>query len=933
MMRIGLAAAVVLWVLGGAARTASSQEAAPSAAATATIAGKVTDKVTGEPVVDAGVEMVGQGVTVRTDIDGRYSARVPPGRYDVRFFAPLYQGMRLQNVQATPGKVATVNATLNPTAAGVEVVEVVAQANRAAEATQLQERRKSPVVSETVSAEMIKKSPASDAAEVVERVPAVTVKDNKFIFVRGLGERYSSALLNGSRLPSTDPDRRVVPLDLFPADFIESLSVVKSYTPDLPGDFSGGLVDIHLREFPEKRSWSLGIAGGGNTQVTLQDYKTYPGGSLDYLGLGASARNIPARVPDNVTVVGTGEKEAAGRTFRDVWSPETETAPPNTGVSFSIGDSFGPLGVSFGSLYTTEYKRRSQIERQYQNAGTLALPDIKLRDNFLYDVSDFDTRIGGVFTAAYKLGTNHKLTFRSLIDRNTTDEVTTGNGPIEQLGPQSNELQSSLRYTEEQLAFGQVAGEHRFPHVWLDWRAAFSQTTQDVPDQRYITYVTGQRGVDNPAFSNDSLGGSRIFNTLSEELFDSAIDLTVPFNTALPFTTVSYGLPGKLKLGPAWSSRDRDFTMRRFRYRVPGGSFDLTLPPEVLLAPDNVVPGGVSFDEETQPRDAFRAYQRIIGGYAMFDLPLVAERLRLVAGTRFESSHIRLSTFDVQGNPVHPVKDNGDFLPGVNLIYSPREDMNFRLGWSNSVSRPEFRELSPTQFPSPRGLRPVIGNPDLVETKIENYDARWEWFFSPLEIVSISYFRKHLDQPIEQTVIPQSSNNADSFINADHADLQGFEVEGRKDFGFVTPRLRSLSLLANIAYIDATVVVPRETVGGVVTVQTNTSRPLQGQAPYIVNAVLDYTSPSWGSARLLYTTAGERVTSAGSFGLPDIIEQPRNELDAVLVLPLRIFDVPFSMKLAAENLLDDRVLLTQGGEIQRHYTSGIKITLGLTYTQ
>jgi hypothetical protein len=926
-MRIGLGGATLLCMLAANAAVGIAQQVP----ATATIAGRVTDKVTGEPVIDAGVEVVGQNITARTDIDGRFTVKVRPGRYQVRVFAPFYQALRLENVQATADKVANVSAALPPTKAGMDVVEVVAQADKAAEATQLQQRRQAPVVSETVSAEVIKKSPDSDAAEVVQRVPAVTVKDDKFIFVRGLGERYSSALLNGSRLPSTDPDRRVVPLDLFPADFIESLAVMKSYSPDMPGDFSGGLVDIHLREFPEKLTWSLGVSGGGNTQVTAQDYKTYKGGSLDYLGLGGSARNIPARVPDNLTVAGDAEKAFSGKLFKDVWTPQTDIAPPNSGVAFSIGDSLGPLGVSFGALYTTEYKRRSQIERQFQNRGSIDNPQIDVRDDFLFDVSEFETRIGGVFTAAYKLGTTTKLTFRSLIDRNTTDEVTVGNGAIEQLGPKSDQRETSLRYTEEQLAFAQLSGEHRFPWLWLDWRTAFSQSTQDVPDQRYTTYVTDVRGQHPLAFSNDSLGGSRIFSALDEVLSDSALDFTIPFKTALPFTDVWSGLPGKVKFGPAFANRDRDFTMRRFRYRVPAGAFDLTLPPEDLLGPANIGPGGVTFDEETQPRDTFRASQRVIAGYGLLELPLVGEKLRFVGGTRYEDSHIRLNTFDDLGNSVHPVKDDGDWLPGANLIYSVREDMNFRLGYSRSVSRPEFRELSPTQFPAPRGLRPVVGNPDLVETRIKNYDFRWEWFFSPLELVSVSYFRKDLSKPIEQTVIPQSSNNADSFINAQDAELQGFEVEGRKDFGFAAPWLKNLTLFANVAYIDATVNVPRQRTGGVATVATSTTRTLQGQAPYIANAVLDYTHPRWGTARLLYNTAGARITSAGSFGLPDIFEEPRDQLDAVLILPFRLFDTRFTAKLGAENLLDDPVVFTQGGEIQRQYTKGIKVFAGLSY--
>jgi hypothetical protein len=441
----------VLMLLGGPSARAVAQTTAPSAA-TATIAGKVTDKASGEPVIEAGVEVVELGTKGKTDIDGKYVLKVPPGRYQVRVFAPLFQGVRLQGVDATANKTTTVNAALTGAQAGVEVVEVVAQANRAAEATQLMQRRQSAVVSETVSAEAIQKSPDSDAGEVVQRVPAVTVKDDKFIFVRGLGERYSSALLNGSRLPSTDPDRRVVPLDLFPADFLESLSVAKTYTPDLPGDFSGGLVDIHLREFPEKLEYGIGLSAGGNDQTTFKNFRTYKGGSLDYLGLGGSARNIPARVPAGVpNGLDPGVRAALGRSFKNIWQPENEDALPNTGLNFSIGNSFGPLGVSFAGLYSTEYKQRTELERQFKNGGSLARPDLTLIDRFQYDISQFETRIGGIFTTAYKLGSNHKITFRSLIDRNTTDETREGSGQTSQLVANLEnglQTQTALQYTE-----------------------------------------------------------------------------------------------------------------------------------------------------------------------------------------------------------------------------------------------------------------------------------------------------------------------------------------------------------------------------------------------------------------------------------------------------------------------------------------------------
>ena len=913
---------------------AQGGEPAPPPADRGTIAGTVTDKVSGEPIIDAGVEVVDHNVTARTDIDGKFILHVPSGTYQVRIFAPLHQPVRLQRVTVKANQVARADAALPATAAGMDVVEVIAQADKAAEATQLQRRRKSAVVSDTVSAEVIKKSPDADAAEVVTRVPAVTVKDNKFIYVRGLGERYSSALLNGSRLPSTDPEKRVVPLDLFPADFLESLAIVKSYSPDLPGDFSGGLADIELREFPEKLSYSLGIAGGGNTQTTFQPFNSYRGGKWDRLGLGSDFRALPDDVPQEPVNDASNRRFAIGRSFRDIWSARSQNALPNTGYNFSIGDSIGPLGISLAGVYTTEYKHRTEIDRQFiKGVDANGNPGIVVGDDFKYDNSVFETRVGAIATAAYKFGANHKLTVRGLIDRNSSDEVLAGSGITDQFRNSPTtppvETQTQLRYTEEELAFGQLAGEHHFPWIQLDWRTAFSRTKQDVPDNRYTTYI-GIPGTP-PRFSEDSLGGSRIFGDLSEILTDSALDFTVPFKTGLPLTDVWSDLPGKFKFGPAYAYRDRDFTQRRFRYRTRNSqALDLALPPEELLNPGNIQPGLVDFGEETVPRDAFSATQEISGAYGMMELPLLKDNLlRLITGLRVENSYIVVKTFDDQGNPSKPIKNDLDPLPSATLIASPWETMNFRLSWSRSVSRPEFRELSPAFINRPRGLRPFVGNPDLVETKIENYDFRWEWFFSPLELVSVSYFRKTFDQPIEAIALAVSSGRpVDSVANSQNAELQGFEVEGRNDFGFLGRRLKDLSLQANVAYIDSTVIVG----GGRAQVQTSKERALQGQAPYIVNAALDYTNSRWGTARLLYNTAGSRIFRAGTFSLPDVIEEPRNQLDAVVIVPVRFFGVPFTLKGSAENLLDDPVVITQGGLVETTYMTGIKVSLGLAYS-
>jgi len=935
----GITGLLLCVLLFAAANAAGADDGAPGA--TGTITGKVIDASTSDPIIEAGVEVVGQGKKVRTDLDGKYTITIVPGTYELRIFAPLYQGTRLQNLVVKAGQVTRGDAALSPQGkAGVEVVEVVAQADKAAETTQLIERKKSAVVSETISAETVKKSTDSNVGEIVQRAPGVTVQNNKFFIVRGLNERYTSALLNGSRLSSTDPDTRAVPLDLFPADFVESLSLYKTYAPNLPGDYSAGLCDIRLKNFPEKLSYSVGVATGATTGVTFSPFNTYKGaGTGDYFGFGTDYRELPNNFPSSLREPpnSTGaRRQAFGQELRDIWTVRSETAIPNFAGNFSVGDTIGPLGVVLSGLYTTEYKAHpDEVDNQYANAERV----IPITE-FKYTIDDFETRLGGVLSSAYKLSDDDQITFRALVNRNTNDVVTVGNGTVEAQGGQPRATEQ-LQYIEERLAFGQLSGAHHFSVAQVDWRSAFTQTTQNIPDTRIVT----RQGGDDGSFTNDGSGGTRYYTNLEQHFTDSAVDFTVPFQTRLPFTDVWSGLPAKFQFGPAYAYLTNNFDLRRFRYRYPNSKsqqqVDPTLPTEVLLAPENVGPfNAFDFVEEGLPGDSFSGTQEIGAGYVMTDLPLFAgwkndagatvHQLRLVSGVRLEYSYIFLHTVNSQGQPVHIPKNNLDPLPGVNLVYNPRDDMNVRLAYSQSVSRPDFRELSPVQYPTVRGLRPTIGNPLLIEANIDNYDARWEWFFSPTEVVSGSVFYKSLSKPIENTVTNTTGGfPANSFDNANSGHVTGLEFEGRKNFGFLTPYLADLNGLLNVTYADSSVYVP-PTSG--VRAQTNTHRELQGTSPYIVNTAVEYGQPQLGTLRLLYNTFGARISAAGANGLPDIKEQPRNELDFVWLRQISPFGTPLNAKFGVENILNDRYLFDQGGLVQSRYRVGVKFNIGVSYS-
>ncbi len=925
---------VVVYLLIGAVGmpvlVEAQQQAAPG-----TIAGQVIDSSTGDAIIDAGVEIIGVRKDIRTDVEGRYAVKVPPGTYQVRFFAPLYQGARLEKVVVESNKVATANVPLKPEGqAGVEVVEVVAQAAKAAEATQIIKRQKAPVVSDNIGAETIAKSPDADAAEIVQRVPAVTIKDNKFIFVRGLGERYSSAMLEGSRLPSPDPERRVVPLDLFPSEFIDSISIVKSYTPDLPGDFAGGLANIDLLDFPQQLTYGIGLSTAGNSQATFQKFDTYKGSKLDYFGFGGNYRKLPSTIPDGL--LGSRPKaqlQQFGRSFKTIWETDSTTAPVDFNLGFQVGDRWGPFAARLAANYRTEYRsRRNQIEKQFIQGGNLETPEPVLADDFKFDRSVFETRLGAVFTAAYEISPAHHLSFRSLIDRNSEDETLIGNGVSEQtrLPTRSTEF----TYKQDELDFGQLAGNHHFDALDVDWRSALSRTKENIPDQRFTTATdASNNGVFS--FNNDAHGGSRVFQNLTEYLTDSQVDFTVPFTTGLPFTDVWSGLPAKVKFGPAYLHRNRTVDLRIFEFDVNltegGRPLDLSAPFNDVLNPDNVggsAPFPILFRDATQPQDVFKASHEIGAGYAMVELPLVPDRLRFIGGVRTEYSYIKLHVKEgTQGSPRTIIKENLDPLPGVNLVYSPRSDMNVRAAWSQTVSRPEFRELSPAVYPAPRGLRGLVGNPDLVETGIDSYDLRWEWFYSPSELVSLSGFYKTIDKPIETAVFVSGSAPQDTFSQNKDGKLAGFEFEGRKNLGFLTPALQNFTFLTNVTYVHSEVTAELTQLG------TSRKRPLQGQADYVVNAALEYVHPVWGTARLLYNTVGPKIAAVQDVtGLPDFVTGRRDQVDLIFLSRVEPWGVPLNLKLAIENILNDNYPTTVGGAIQEDYRTGVTVSLGVSYT-
>jgi outer membrane receptor protein involved in Fe transport len=890
------------------------------------ISGVIVDE-SGEPLIEAGIEITTTGQTFYTDWDGKFRIELPEGTYELRTFYPLYQGQRVQNVVVNAGKVTRLDLSLEPKGdQEIEVVEVIVEPEKATEATQLLIRKKAAAVTDSVSAETISKQPDPDIAGVVKRQPGMSVVDDKYIIIRGLSERYSTVTLNSASLPTTEPEQRVVPMDLFPSDVVESVNIVKSYTPDLPGESTAGLVQVDTKDSPETFEIKASGKLGYNSETTGKDYLTYKGGDWDWLGYDDDTRKLPGIIPDarlrRIGIGGIGftpeQLEKFGESFENIWNPKEKTAAPNHGGSFYIGDTIkDKFGYVFSFTYDKSYQNVEDEEVVLYRVGSGN--DLEVAHDYDIERSHKDVHWTTVLNLGYKLDAQNKFSLKNLYTRKSKDEVRLYEGFNDNL--RKDVRDTRLYWKEEDVYSAQLSGEHfilGLPFVTpikglestITWNLSYAIASLDEPDMREVLYEF-EPSIDDYTLANVTQSGSRWFTELDEDTWEGNLDWEMNVRDLI-------GHPLKIKFGPAASYRDRDFDHRRFRFthRNTAG-IDLTQDPETLFSPIYIDPDGFEITETTREIDSYDADHLILGNYIMADTS-VYEKLRLVGGVRVEYSDQELESadpFNPEADDIQVDNEDTDWLPALNLIYSLRKDMNLRCSFSQTLDRPEFREIAPFEFTDIHGGYATVGNPDLKRALIRNYDLRWEWFLSPIELLAVSVFYKDFDDPIERVVQP-TIQIRQTFQNADGADNIGFELEIRKNLGFIHHWLNPFNIFANYTYVDSDVDLDKK--GS--EIMTSSSRPLQGQSDHIANVVLEYQSDKWDmTARLLYNHIGERISEAGAFGLPDVYQESNDWLDLLLIKKFGKWGIKFS----AKNLLDEEIEFTQGGKLYHKFKEGI----------
>jgi len=799
------------------------------------------------------------------------------------------------------------------------------------------EKRGTSAVANVIGSEQFTKSGDANIAEGLKRVAGLSTVGGKFVFIRGLGERYSTTLLNGAILPSPEPVNRVVPLDLFPTSILDSVLVQKTYSAQFPSEFGGGVLQLRTKKSTDEFFWNVSSSVGLEDQVNFANGFTMPGGGKDWAGYDDGYRDIPGPLQEATAggqelrpfsrFLGKGytqdELQTIGRSLRNEYNPEFDSLPANYNVQTSLGNfhELGDNGAKINYLAAVNYSNSwdtELIERNsYKNSST-AEGGLEIEDDLDFVGTEHSIDVSAIVTAGLDINENHNVRFTSTTLRKTDDRVNelTGDLAAENI-VRINEIQ----YIERQLMSNQLQGDHYFPSInelVLNWRYSDVTATRDVPDNRRYRYdlLNGDY-----TFSTRADGNVRRFMALEDNASDFGLDATMVFYG--PANSVITAQAGYVQ-----NEKERNAEIRRYTFfdrgRLANDQNLLQQDLETVFAPENIGPDGFELRELTRATDNYVANNESEAFYLQGEVN-IDERLRVMLGARNETFEQRVDTFDLfnTDQAVTAGQASDDILPAFSATFINYEHQ-FRVAYSETLSRPDFRELSPAAFTNPVTGREVIGNPDLEVTSIQNYDFRWEWYFGFNDYVSFGLFYKEFELPIESTVRAGPAQQQ-SFSNAKSAENQGAEFEFYKRLDFLGGRWEDFYVQGNVSYIESSVEIKEEDKG----VLTNTSRALQGQSDWLFNAQVGYEPYSGVTATLLYHYSGERIAEVGTSGAPDLIAQPMGELNFVYI---HEFGDAWRLNAKLKNMMNERMEVRQGGFITTGFYQGRTASVQLDYT-
>ena len=893
-------------------------------APTGRIVGRVLD-ASGHGVSDAGIQVVGTTLGVNSGVEGRYTLpNVPAGTVTLQVRLLGYQPKTVTGLLLSDGATLEQDLVLTPATVTLEATVVTADAERGSVNAALDAQRRATGIVSAITAQQIRQSPDGDAAQAVQRVSGVTVQDGKYVFVRGLGERYTTTALNGARLPSPEPERRVVPLDLFPSSLLQTITTSKTFTPDLPGDFAGAQVDIRTREFPARRSMSYSASIGYNAAATGKQMLAAPRSGAEWIGFGGQERRLPRALgaAGDLNGISRTQMNEHLRSLRGVWSAREAAGTPNSSFGLAVGGEDPVLGHAIGYVASASYAFSQEV-RANEIRSTAILGDVDGATPYnVFNGSTGRTSVlwGGIANLSTWLGSHTKLTLDNTYSRTADNEAHSDEGYFEELG--FDIRRTTLKYVERSVRSHRLRARHVVGERHsLDWSVMSSAVTRDEPDRSDLVYgretdvATGER-LPWAWISYKPESARRNFGELREKTLGG--DVAYALEIGPPDRAVT------VKVGGAHRTTGRDADSHF--YNILGAALSRS---QREGSPEEIFDGRYAQGEEetliltsSTAGGAYRADEDVTAGFGMVNVP-VGGRLRITGGARVERWALGLDARPVIGERFRNRFRNTDVLPSLTVNLAATASQNIRLSASRTVSRPEYRELAPITYREALGDQETFGNPQLRRALIENYDVRWERYPSASEVLSVAMFAKRFTDPIERIDVASTGRSQLSFANAAGGSSYGVELEMRKGLATVSPALASFTVFANATLMQSEIRAGLDSLSAL----TNPKRPMLGQAPYVVNTGLGW-SRGRASATALFNVVGKRIAAAGVGGLPDTYEMPRHVLDFSMSVPV---SGAISVKLDARNLLDAPHLVGQGAVTRERYTTGRVLSFGVSW--
>lgn len=967
---------------------------AMSSAAMSTVTGKVFDEITGEEVLFATVQLQGSPLITSTDMDGRFLfSKVPAGSYTLVITAVGYQKVSLTNLDVTAGATVEKIVSIKPAVMEIEEFTIESKKVNNTEGALLAMQKNADAVQDGVSNQELGRSGASDAGAAMKYVTGASVEDNKFVVVRGLGDRYSVTSLNGITTPSSDPYRNSTSLDLIPSGMLDNIVVRKTFTPDQPGNFTGGNVDITTKSFPERFYFSFGTGISVNTQSSFRsDFLSESGGSLDFLGMDDGTRALPDiyKDPNSIALMNDAFylkvrslNSSAG--IRDTFN-QTARGLRNT---FVPTEKFTPMNHAFnlalGNVFNFNNKQESKLgyyvgvnyDRSYSYYSGAVLGAYRLQDTAsskLQEFFDFSDRrgqetatLGGMASLTFRINSGNEISANAVYNQSgeQTSQISSGSAPQILSAADNDFTTMSNIYQQRSMLNLQLKGRHAggpLGRIEVDWNAGHTRSHQDQPDMKLFAYQTGPDGsnfLDNGSFDDPF----HYFRSLNDRAYQGKLDVSL---------RLGKNPANKLKFGGNVMHKDRGFTEQRFQitWNMGNGNYidsnNIWYSPQVVrlemdpsrefsaffnplnfgivdtLAGGQYPQGGRYIHSnflknQSRAANAYTGFETISAAYAMLNYEW--KKWKFIAGLRAEYSDMFVRSEDAAIAQGQIQKWN--LLPAASLVFKINDDMNIRAAASQTLARPNLRELAPFVAYDMIGAPAFNGNPDLKMTDILNLDLRYEHYFNPGEMFALSVYAKQFTNPIVRSFNPitGSSTGEFKFTNVPSARVAGFELDFRSKLGSLVNRdwANNIKFGMNASLIFSEADIDSVELSSILSVNPDfgTTRPFQGQSPYLFNASLGYLPPALRmEATLSLNVFGTRLSENSQAGTPDIYEVARPMLNFTFTKWLGK-DNKLALKLMVQNLTNANFRRVQSYKDQEFvvsdYQLGQTFSFSLTY--